>query len=58
MTMGRRAQPTGRQRGRRLVAFAGLLIKDGALSPDYEDEILKGALVTQGGAVVHEGLKG
>ena len=37
-----------------LQAFVGLLInKDGALAPDAEDEILKAALVTSGGAVVH-----
>ena len=28
-----------------------------AFAPDYEDEILKAALVTQGGAVVHPNLK-
>jgi len=34
------------------MAFAGLfLTKEGAFAPDYEDEILKAALVTQGGAV-------
>src|SRR5690606_35041855 len=43
---------------RNLTAFAGLLIKDGALAPDLEDEILKGALVTHGEAVEHEWLKG
>jgi NAD(P) transhydrogenase subunit alpha len=41
-----------------LHAFAGLLIKDGALAPDLDDEILKAALVTHGGAVVHPGLQG
>ena len=41
-----------------LAAFVGLLInKEGALAPDAEDEILKAALVTHGGAVVHPGLK-
>ena len=41
-----------------LAAFVGLLInKEGALAPDAEDEILKAALVTQGGAVVHPNLK-
>ncbi len=40
-----------------LVAFAGLLIKDGAISVDLEDEILKASVVTHGGAVVHEGVK-
>jgi NAD(P) transhydrogenase subunit alpha len=44
---------------RNLQAFVGLLIdKDGALAPDAEDEILKAALVTQGGAIVHPNLKG
>ncbi|WP_309628260.1 Re/Si-specific NAD(P)(+) transhydrogenase subunit alpha [Brevundimonas sp.] len=41
-----------------LVAFAGLLIKDGALTVDLEDEILKASVVTNGGAVVHEGVRG
>ncbi len=41
-----------------LAAFVGLLInKDGALAPDAEDEILKAALVTSGGAIVHPALK-
>lgn len=42
-----------------LQAFVGLLIdKDGKLAPDAEDEILKAALVTSGGAIVHPNLKG
>lgn len=41
-----------------LLAFVGLLVKEGAIAPDYEDEILKAALVTRGGQIVHEGLKG
>jgi H+-translocating NAD(P) transhydrogenase subunit alpha len=41
---------------RNLLAFAGLLVKDGALAPDYDDEILKAALVAKGGAVVHPAL--
>jgi NAD(P) transhydrogenase subunit alpha len=41
-----------------LQAFVGLLItKDGVLAPDAEDEILKSALVTYGGAIVHPNLK-
>ncbi len=40
-----------------LLAFVGLLAKEGAVAPDWEDEILKAALVTRDGAVVHEGLK-
>ena len=41
-----------------LVAFVGLMIKDGALALDMEDEILKASAVTHGGAVVHEGVRG
>ena len=41
-----------------LQAFVGLLVdKEGKLAPDMEDEILKAALVTHGGAVVHAALK-
>jgi NAD(P) transhydrogenase subunit alpha len=43
---------------RNLQAFVGLLLKDGALAVDLEEEILKAAVVTHGGAVVHEGVKG
>lgn len=43
---------------RNLVAFVSLMIKDGALAVDLEDEILKASVVTHGGAVVHEGVKG
>jgi NAD(P) transhydrogenase subunit alpha len=43
---------------RNLFAFAGLFLnKEGAFAPDFEDEILKAALVTQGGAIVHPSLK-
>jgi H+-translocating NAD(P) transhydrogenase subunit alpha len=31
-----------------------LLIKNGRFDPDYEDEIVKGTVITRGGAVVHE----
>ncbi len=31
--------------------------KDGKLAPDFEDEILKAALVTRDGVIVHEQLK-
>ena len=41
---------------RNLLSFTGLLLKDGALAPDLDDEILKAALVTQGGQVVHPAL--
>ena len=42
---------------RNLVAFATLLVKDGALTPDLEDEILKAALVTHGGEITNPALK-
>jgi NAD(P) transhydrogenase subunit alpha len=42
---------------RNLVNFAALLVnKEGALAPDYDDEILKGALVTRDGKIVHPSL--
>jgi NAD(P) transhydrogenase subunit alpha len=42
---------------RNLVSFAGLLVnKDGALAPDYDDEILKAAVVARDGAIVHPSL--
>ena len=56
---GRIAADASALYARNLFAFAGLLLnKEGQLAPDYEDEILKAALVTQGGAVVHPNLKG
>ena len=56
---GRIATDASALYARNLMAFATLLLdKDGALNPDYEDEILKAALVTKGGAVVHPQLAG
>ena len=55
---GRIAADASALYARNLFAFAGLLLKEGAVAPDLEDEILKAALVTHGGAVVHEGVKG
>ena len=54
---GRIAADSSALYARNLTAFAGLLIKDGALAPDLEDEILKAALVATGGAVTHPALK-
>ena len=51
---GRIAADASNLYARNLLAFAGLLFnKDGALAPDFDDEILKAALLTHGGAVVH-----
>ena len=54
---GRVAADASALYARNLVSFAGLLVKDGALAPDFEDEILKAALVAQGGKVVHPSLQ-
>ena len=55
---GRIAADASALYARNLVAFLGLMIKDGAVALDLDDEILKAAVVTHGGAVVHEGVKG
>jgi len=55
---GRIAADASALYARNLFAFIGLLIKDGALAVDLEDEILKASVVTHGGAVVHEGIRG
>ncbi len=55
---GRVAADASSLYARNLLAFAGLLLnKDGALAPDFEDEILKAALLTRDGQVVHPALK-
>jgi NAD(P) transhydrogenase subunit alpha len=55
---GRIAADASALYARNLQAFVGLLLKDGALVLDLEEEILKAAVVTHGGAIVHEGVKG
>jgi len=56
---GRIATDASALYARNLMAFAGLfLTKEGAFAPDYEDEILKAALVTQSGTIVHPQLQG
>jgi NAD(P) transhydrogenase subunit alpha len=55
---GRIASDASNLYARNLNAFAGLFLnKEGHYAPDFEEEILKAALVTQGGAVVHPLLK-
>lgn len=54
---GRIAADASALYARNLVAFVGLLVKDGVLAVDLEDEILKASVVTSGGAVVHEGVR-
>jgi len=56
---GRIAADASSLYARNLLAFAGLLVnKEAALAPDYEDEILKAALITKDGAIVHPAFKG
>lgn len=56
---GRIATDASALYARNLLALSGLFLnKEGAFGPDFEDEILKAALVTQGGAVVHPSLQG
>ena len=51
---GRIAADSSALYARNLMAFAELFrTKEGVFAPDYDDEILKAAMVTQGGAVVH-----
>ncbi len=54
---GRIAADASALYARNLFAFAGLLLdKEGKFAPDYEDEILKAALVTQGGKITNPAL--
>ncbi|MHB8530699.1 MAG: Re/Si-specific NAD(P)(+) transhydrogenase subunit alpha [Caulobacteraceae bacterium] len=54
---GRIAADASSLYARNLLAFVGLLFdKEGALAPDWEDEIIKGALVAKDGQVVHPSL--
>ncbi len=54
---GRIAADSSALYARNLTAFTGLLVKDGALIAEYDDEILQAALVAQGGRIVHQLLK-
>jgi NAD(P) transhydrogenase subunit alpha len=42
---------------RNIQALLGLMIEDGALKLDFEDEVIAGACITRGGEIVHEGAK-
>jgi proton-translocating NAD(P)+ transhydrogenase subunit alpha len=42
---------------RNIEALLGLMIKEGQLELDFEDEVIKGACITRGGEIVHEGAK-
>jgi NAD(P) transhydrogenase subunit alpha len=55
---GRIAADASALYARNLFAFLGLILKEGAVTLDLEDEILKAAVVTHGGEIVHEGVRG
>jgi NAD(P) transhydrogenase subunit alpha len=42
---------------RNIQALLGLMIEDGALKLDFEDEVIAGACITREGQIVHEGAK-
>jgi NAD(P) transhydrogenase subunit alpha len=42
---------------RNIQALLGLMIEDGVLKLDFEDEVIAGACITRGGEIVHEGAK-
>jgi NAD(P) transhydrogenase subunit alpha len=42
---------------RNIQALMALMIKDGQLELDFEDEVIAGACITRGGEIVHEGAK-
>ena len=50
---GRVAADASNLYARNLFAFVGLLVKDGQIALDLEDEILKAAALTHGGQIVH-----
>ncbi len=54
---GRIAADASALYARNLTAFVGLLVKDGAVAPDFDDEILQAALIAKDGAIVHALLK-
>ncbi|WP_167535113.1 Re/Si-specific NAD(P)(+) transhydrogenase subunit alpha [Caulobacter segnis] len=55
---GRIATDASALYARNLVALSALFTnKEGVFAPDFEDEILKAAVVTLGGAIVHPNLK-
>ena len=54
---GRLAADASSLYAKNLFNFIPILIKDGAYAPDPEDEIIQGARLTAGGAIVHPALK-
>jgi len=48
------AHDASRMYSKNIATFLGLIIKEGNLNVDYEDEIVKGTLITHQGKIVHE----
>jgi NAD(P) transhydrogenase subunit alpha len=48
------AEHASRMFGRNVAAFLELVVRDGKLDPDWEDECVKGTAVTHGGDIRHE----
>ena len=42
---------------RNIEALLGLMVREGQLALDFDDEVIAGACVTRGGEIVHEGAK-
>jgi NAD(P) transhydrogenase subunit alpha len=42
---------------RNIEALLGLMVEEGSLKLDFDDEVIAGACVTRGGEIVHEGAK-
>ena len=42
---------------RNIEALLELMIEEGALKLDFDDEVIAGACITRGGEIVHEGAK-
>ena len=42
---------------RNVQSLLELMVKDGNLELDFEDEVIAGACITRGGEIVHEGAK-
>jgi NAD(P) transhydrogenase subunit alpha len=42
---------------RNVAALLELMVKEGSLALDFEDEVIAGACITRGGEIVHEGAK-
>jgi NAD(P) transhydrogenase subunit alpha len=42
---------------RNVLALLGLMLDDGQLKLDFDDEVIAGACITRGGEIVHEGAK-